>query len=132
MDKFRWEFSLQQGSITFFFGAEKLREKKTESLYLRDIWKHNKLLGIVKQEPYKRNKVILTLLSNLNARSHKITLLKLKDIRLRDKYGEGKIHSQAKTRTEPVLLSLFFPFIRTKRELVIDLLDNSPKIIYTS
>jgi hypothetical protein len=115
MDKFRWEFSLQQGSITFFFGAEKLREKKTESLYLRDIWKHNKLLGIVKHEPYKRNKVILTLLSNLNARSHKITLLKLKDIRLRDKYGEGKILPQAKRRTEPVLLSLFFPFTRTKR-----------------
>lgn len=46
------------------------------------------LLTIIKYESYKRNKAILSLLWDLDARSHEITLLKIKHIRLKEKYGE--------------------------------------------
>jgi integrase/recombinase XerD len=46
------------------------------------------LLTIIKYEPYKRNKAILSLLWDLDARPQEITLLKIKHIRLKEKYGE--------------------------------------------
>jgi hypothetical protein len=48
----------------------------------------------------------------LNARNHELTLLKIKHIRLREKYGEGEIPYESKTGTGPTLLTCSFPYIR--------------------
>ena len=81
----------------------KIKEKRTKrvSPYMEsELWEKDDILLITKYEPYKRNKAILTLLWDLNARNHKITLLKIKHIRLREKYGEGEIPHEAKTGTD--------------------------------
>jgi integrase/recombinase XerD len=69
------------------------------------------ILFIVKYEPYARNKVALTLFWDLDARNHEVTLLKIKHIRLRERYGEGKIPHQAKTGSGPILLTCSFPYV---------------------
>lgn len=93
----------------------KIKEKRTKrvSPYLEsELWEKDDILLITKYEPYKRNKAILTLLWDLNARNHEITLLKIKHIRLREKYGEGEIPHEAKTGTGPILLTCSFPYVR--------------------
>ena len=49
---------------------------------------------------------------DLDARPREITLLKIKHIRLREKYGEGEIPYEAKTGSGPILLTLSFPYVR--------------------
>jgi integrase/recombinase XerD len=49
---------------------------------------------------------------DLDARPHEITLLKVKHIRLREKYGEGEIPHDAKTGAGPILLTCSFPYVR--------------------
>jgi hypothetical protein len=41
---------------------------------------------------------------DLNARSHEITLLKIKHIRLKERYGEGEVPYEAKTGSGPSCL----------------------------
>ncbi|MGE5634259.1 MAG: hypothetical protein ACM3VV_03435, partial [Deltaproteobacteria bacterium] len=92
-----------------------IRKKKTKRIspYLEnELWEREDLLTIIKYESYKRNKAILTLLWDLNARPHEITLLKIKHIRLKEKYGEGEIPYEAKTGTGPILLTTSFPYVR--------------------
>ena len=69
------------------------------------------ILSIIKYDVFKRNKAALTLLWDLNARPHEVTLLKIKHIRLKEKYGEGEIPHEAKTRTGPILLTCSFPYV---------------------
>jgi len=38
--------------------------------------------------------------------------LKIKHVRLRERYGEGEIPYQAKTGSGPILLTVSFPFVR--------------------
>jgi integrase/recombinase XerD len=93
----------------------KIKQKQTKRLspYSEtEIWEREELLTIVKYEPYLRNKAILTLMWDLDARPHEITLLKIKHIRLRERYGEGEISSEAKTGGGPVLLTCSFPYVR--------------------
>jgi integrase/recombinase XerD len=52
-----------------------------------DIWEKEELISIIKYEAYKRNKTILTLLWDFNARPHEITLMRIKNLRLKEKYG---------------------------------------------
>jgi integrase/recombinase XerD len=70
------------------------------------------LLIIVKHEPYIRNKAALTLFWDLDARNHEVTMLKIKHIRLREKYGEGEVPHEAKTGSGPILLTCSFPYVR--------------------
>lgn len=70
------------------------------------------LFTIIKYEPYKRNIAALALLWDLDARSHEITLLKIKHVRLREKYREGEIPYDAKTGSGPMLLTFSFPYVR--------------------
>jgi hypothetical protein len=77
-----------------------------------EIWDREELLSIVKCEPYKRNKAILTLLWDFNARPHEITLLRIKNLRLREKYGEGEVPIEAKTGSGPILLTFSFLYVR--------------------
>ena len=53
----------------------------------------------------QRNKAILMLMWDLNARPHEITLLKIKHFRLKEKYGEGEVPHEAKTGSGPILLT---------------------------
>jgi integrase/recombinase XerD len=57
-----------------------IRKKKTKRLspYSEtEIWDRDEILSVVKYEPYKRNKAALTLLWDLDARNHEITLLNI-------------------------------------------------------
>src|SRR5918995_7198104 len=93
----------------------KIKTKKTKRIspYVEsEIWEKDELLSILKYEPYKRNKAAITLMYDLNARPHEITLLKIKHVRLRDKYGEGEIPYEAKTGSGPILLTLSLPYVR--------------------
>jgi hypothetical protein len=91
----------------------KMKRTKRLSPYLEtEIWDKDELAAIIKYEPYKRNKAILSLLWDLDARPHEITLLKIKHIRLKEKYGEGEIPHEAKTGSGPMLLTFSFPYVR--------------------
>jgi hypothetical protein len=57
------------------------------------------MIHIREYDPYKRNKASLSLLWDLDARPHEITLLKIKHIRLKEKYGEGEIPHESNTPT---------------------------------
>ena len=91
----------------------KMKRSKRLSPYLEtEIWDRDELFTIIKYEPYKRNKAVLALLWDLDARPHEITLLKIKHIRLKEKYGEGEIPHEAKTGSGPLLLTFSFPYVR--------------------
>jgi hypothetical protein len=93
----------------------RIKNKKTKrnSPYVEtEIWDKDELLSILKYEPFKRNKAAITLMWDLDARPHEITLLKIKHVRLRDKYGEGEIPYEAKTGSGPILLTFSFPYVR--------------------
>ena len=51
----------------------------------------DEIISILKYEPYTHNKAALMLMWDLNARLHEITLLKIKHIRLKERYGEGEV-----------------------------------------
>jgi hypothetical protein len=93
----------------------RIKKKKTKRLspYLEtELWERDELLFIIKYEPFKRNKAALALFWDLDARNHEVILLKIKHIRLREKYGEGEIPHQAKTGSGPILLTCSFPYVR--------------------
>lgn len=92
-----------------------IKEKKTKRLspYVEnELWQKEELLSIIKYEPFKRNKAVLSLIWDLNARPHEITLLKFKHIRMKEKYGEGEIPHEAKTGSGLILLTFSFPYVR--------------------
>ncbi len=93
----------------------RIKERKTKRIspYSEaELWERDEILFILKFEPHKRNKAALALFWDLDARNHEITLLKIKHIRLRERYGEGEIPYQAKTGSGPVLLTCSFPYVR--------------------
>ena len=93
----------------------RIKEKKTKRLspYSEtELWEREEILSIVRYEPYKRNKAALTLFWDLDARNHEVTLLKIKHIKLRERYGEGEIPHEAKTGSGPALLTCSFPYVR--------------------
>jgi hypothetical protein len=78
----------------------KIKKKKTKrvSPYLEsEIWDREELELLIKYERFKRNKAAIAMMWDLDARNHEITLLKIKHMRLKEKYGEGEIPHQAKT-----------------------------------
>jgi hypothetical protein len=95
-----------------FIRIKKKRTKRLSPYLETELWERDEILSIIKYEPYKRNKAALALLWDLDARPHEVTLLKIKHIRLRERYGEGEIPHEAKTGTGPVLLTCSFPYVR--------------------
>jgi integrase/recombinase XerD len=92
-----------------------LRSKKTKRIspYAEsEIWDKEEFLSIIKYETHVRNKAALTLMWDLNARPHEISNLMIKNIRLKEKYGEGEIPFESKTGTGPILLTTSFPYVR--------------------
>jgi len=118
---FRWLYN-QKGKddampqsewITPLFAKIKEKRTKRQSPYSEtEIWDRDELLTIVKYEPYLRNKAALTLCWDMDARNHEVTMLKIKNIRLRERYGEGEIPHEAKTGSGPILLTCSFPYVR--------------------
>jgi hypothetical protein len=93
----------------------RIRTKKTKRLspYSEsELWDRDDILLITKYEKHRRNKAVLTLLWDLDARPHEITLLKIKHISIREQYGEGEIPHQAKTGSGPILLTCSLPYVR--------------------
>jgi integrase len=93
----------------------KIKPKRTKRLspYSEsEIWERDELLTLIKYEPHLRNKAILSLMWDLNARPHELTLLRIKNIRLKEAYGEGEIPHQAKTGSGPILLMMSFCYVR--------------------
>lgn len=91
----------------------KAKKFKRISPYLEsEIWERDEILFITKYEPHKRNKAALTLFWDLDAGNHEITLLKIKHLRLKERYGEGEIPYEAKTGSGPILLTFSFPYVR--------------------
>ena len=102
-----------QDWITPDFIQIKLKKTKRLSPYSHnEIQDKEELLTIIKYESSKRNKAALALFWDLDARNHEVTLLKIKNIRLREKYGEGEVPHEAKTGSGPILLTLSFPYVR--------------------
>ena len=92
-----------------------IKKKKTKRLspYLEtEIWDREELGLIIKYEKFKRNKAALAMMWDLDARNHEITLIKIKHVRLKERYGEGEIPHQAKTGSGPFLLTFSFPYVR--------------------
>jgi hypothetical protein len=118
---FRWLYN-QRGKEELVSTSEwdtpqfvQIKKKKTKRLspYSEtEIWDKDELLTIIKYQPYLRNKAALTLFWDLDARNHEVTMLKIKNVRIRDKYGEGEVPYEAKTGSGPMLLTCSFPYIR--------------------
>jgi len=91
----------------------KSKKSKRVSAYSEsDIWDLEELKILIKYEPFKRNKAAIALMWDLNARNHEVTMLKIKHVRLKERYGEGEIPYQAKTGSGPILLTFSFPYVR--------------------
>ena len=88
------------------------KSKRASSYTESDIWDLEELKTLIKYEPFKRNKAAIALMWDLNARNHEVTMLKIKHVRLKERYGEGEIPHQAKTGSGPVLLTFSFPYVR--------------------
>ena len=89
-----------------------LKTKRISPYSENELWQKDELLTVIKYEPHARNKAALALMWDLNARNHEITLLKIKNLRIREKYAEGEIPHEAKTGGGPILLTLSFPYVR--------------------
>jgi integrase/recombinase XerD len=99
--------------VTPHFVQIKTKKTKRVSPYAEtELWDRDEILLVAKYESYKRNKAILTLLWDLDARPHELTLLRIKNISIRERYGEGEIPHEAKTGSGPVLLTCSFPYVR--------------------
>ena len=107
------EILSQSEWITPSFVKIKGKNTKRLSPYTdSEIWDQEELLTIVKYEPFIRNKAVLTLFWDLDARNHEITMLKIKNIRLKEKYGEGDIPYQVKTGRGQIMLTSSCPYVR--------------------
>jgi hypothetical protein len=95
-----------------FINILKKRTKRISPYSESEIWEKDELHFIIKYENNKRNKAVLALLWDLNARNHEIILLRIKNIRIKEKYGEGEVPYEAKTGSGPILLTLSFPYVR--------------------
>lgn len=89
----RWKYnrdqslSMDEWKTPDFLQTLKPKKTKRLSPYSEtEIWDKDEFLSIIKYEPYKRNKAALALMWDLNARNHEITLLHIKNIRLKQKY----------------------------------------------
>jgi integrase/recombinase XerD len=76
------------------------------------IWQPDEVLSILKYERNLRNKAIITMMWDLNARNHEITALQIRHISFKDKYADGEIPRDTKTEGGPIMLTMSFPYAR--------------------
>jgi site-specific recombinase XerD len=108
----RWLHNCRINLTPAFVNIKKKKTKRLSPYGEHEIWDIEDLKAVIKYEPHKRNKAALALLWDLNGRNHDITLLRIKHIRFRERYGEGEIPHQAKTGSGPILLTFSFPYVR--------------------
>lgn len=122
---YRWAYNNDNGTDVRFWETpdfckiKKKLSKRVSPYNNNDIWEKDEIVSILKYEITTRNKAIISLLWDLDARPHEVVLLKIKNVRLREKYGEGEIPFTAKTGSGPILLTFSFPYVR-------DWLNNHP------
>ena len=120
---FRWLFNRDKSEEDWEtppFLRIKAKKPLRDSPYgINEIWERDEVLTIVEYEPELRNKAIMTLLWDLDARNQEITALRIKDIVLNGQYGEGTIPSNTKTGGGPLLLTSSFTYVR-------DLINRHP------
>lgn len=104
--------STSEWETPYFANIKKKKTKRLSPYLESEIWDKEELQLIIKYEKFKRNKAALAMMWDLDARNHEITLLKIKHIRLKEKYAEGEIPHQAKTGSGPFLLTFSFPYVR--------------------
>jgi hypothetical protein len=80
-----------------FVMIRKKRTKRLSPYSENEIWDREELLCIIKYEPEARNKAALTLFWDLDARNHEVTMLQIKNLRLRERWAEGEIPYNTKT-----------------------------------
>jgi integrase/recombinase XerD len=108
----RWLHNCRINLTPAFVNIKKKKTKRLSPYGEHEIWDIEDLKAVIKYEPHKLNKAALALLWDLNGRNHDITLLRIKHIRFRERYGEGEIPHQAKTGSGPILLTFSFPYVR--------------------
>jgi len=89
---------------------KKKRTKRVSPYSGTEIWDREELFTIIKYEPEIRNKAILALLWDLDARNHEITSLKIGNIRHRERYAEGEIPYNTKTGGGPIWPIMFIKY----------------------
>jgi integrase/recombinase XerD len=104
--------SYESWTTPSFINIKSKRTKRLSPYSQTEVWDKYELFTIIRYELNARNKAILSLMWDLDARPSEIVLLKNKHIRFKEKYGEGEIPHQAKTGSGPVLLTFSFPYVR--------------------
>ena len=95
-----------------FSQIKKKKTKRVSPYSQNEIWDLEELKTIIRFEPHKRNKAAIALMWDLNARNHELSIIELRHVRLRERYGEGDIPHQAKTGSGPILLTFSSPYVR--------------------
>jgi hypothetical protein len=67
------------------------RNKRLSPYSPTEIWDRDELLTIIKYERKRRNKAALALFWDLDARNHEVTMLQIKNLRLKEK-EKAKFH----------------------------------------
>jgi integrase/recombinase XerD len=120
---FRWLFNRYKSEDEWetppFLKIKNKKPLRDSPYGINEIWGLDELLTIIEYEPELRNKAIITLLWDLDARDHEITALRVGDIVLNEQYGEGTIPSNTKTGGGPILLTSSFTYVR-------DWINNHP------
>lgn len=123
---FRWYYNYYINKIDeidewvtpdFISKIKRIRVKNPNRYDLSQQWSKEELLSIIKYEDDLRNKAIITMLWDFNARNHEICRMKIKDIRFKDKYAEGEVPYYTKTGNREVLLRASFPYVRDWLEI---------------
>jgi integrase/recombinase XerD len=67
------------------------KSKRVISCSESEIWDLEELETLIKYKPFKHRRAAIALMWDLNGRNHEINLLRIKLIRLKERYGEGEI-----------------------------------------
>jgi site-specific recombinase XerD len=103
----------QQNWVTpKFIQIKKKRSKRLSPYTIDQIWEKDEIQAILKHEPDIRNRAIITLLWDFDARNHEVTTLEIRNIIFKEKYAEGQLSHKTKTGIRPILLTFSFPFVR--------------------
>ena len=112
---FRWMYNKDKREDDWitpeFAKLKKKKARRISSYSENEIWDKEELLSIIKYEPNIRNKAILTLLWDMDARNHEISKLKIKNLKIKANYAEGEIPFDTKTGSRYILLRSSFPYV---------------------
>jgi len=118
-------------SPPLFTNIKQKKNKRISSFSPNDVWSQEEILVVVKYCTNTKYKALLTIMFDIAARNHEVTKLRIKDIVLKEKYGEATISWDTKTgmRVAPLIAS--FPYVR---DLINDhpFKDNPNAFVFTS